>query len=613
MHRSLCVMVALISAGSFAQTTGFSVERLRITPDRSGLIDVEWGRVMPHLQWDVGLYASYAKNPLVVYQLSDGKRLGAIVSDRAGGGVVCGIGLFDWVQASIEVPFVFFQRGDTDIPGATAQPLAALRPVGAGDLRFVPKVRLLKSEQYAIDLAFQLNVFFPLSGGTHYLGDRGVTLAPELAISKAIGGLRFAGNLAVSVLRAPQSVGNLNVGNEFQWRLGAGFRFHEHDASWVPLELDATLSSATALGTPYTRPNEHALEGRLQAGWHFENGLLPFIGTGVGLQPGWGTPDWRIDAGLRFALLPPPKKKVVEKPVELDSDGDGLFDSVDACPKVKGTKALEGCPDGDADADGIVDRLDRCPKQPEDKDDFKDDDGCLDPDDDADGVLDVKDRCRLEPEDKDQFQDDDGCPDPDNDGDGIVDASDACPTEKGVMENLGCPDKDTDEDELVDRLDNCPNEKGPKENNGCAKKQLVVLTADKLQILDSVYFKLNQAIIEARSFPLLDNVAAIMKDHPELKMVRVEGHTDSQGDDVSNLKLSQARAEAVRDYLVKKGIETGRLSPLGFGEAKPIATNDTKEGRAKNRRVEFNLGDGSPSTIKKSDNGPGTETLERSP
>ncbi|MCU0700506.1 MAG: OmpA family protein, partial [Myxococcaceae bacterium] len=550
--RLVAALLALTSSFSLAQapTTAFPVERLRLTPDRSGLIDVEWGRVLPHLSWDVGVYGGYAHNPLVVYRRSDGERLGALVSSRVGGGVVFGIGLFDWVQLSAELPFVFYQAGATEIPGATATTLPTLRTLGAGDLRLIPKVRLLRSDAHFIDLALQLNLFVPLSGGTQYFGDRSVVLSPELAVSRAFGGARFAANVALSALRPSQTLGDLTIGNEFLWRLGAGFRFHEHDASWVPLELDATLSSATALGAPYARANQHALEGRLQAGWHFENGLLPFLGGGVGLQPGWGTPDWRLYAGLRFAL---PKPKAAPAPV--DTDRDGLLDPDDACPTQPGPVAQRGCPDVDTDGDGLVDRLDRCPKEPEDQDGFKDDDGCRDPDDDGDGVLDVKDRCRLEPEDTDGFQDDDGCPDPDNDADGLVDAADACPLEKGVPENKGCPDKDTDGDGVVDRLDNCPAEKGVKENAGCAQKQLVILTAEKLEILDSVYFKLNKAIIEARSFPLLDNVASILKSHPELKAVRIEGHTDNQGDDTSNLKLSQARAEAVKAYLVKKGIE----------------------------------------------------------
>jgi outer membrane protein OmpA-like peptidoglycan-associated protein len=599
-------LVLCAGLASAQPTRGFTVERLRITPDRSGLIDTEFGRVLDHLKWDLGLHLGYANDPLVVYGFNANgrrERLGSLVSDRVGASVYFGIGFFDWVQLSAELPFVFFQTGQRDIPRATESTLPVLGTTGVGDLRVVPKLRILRSDKQFVDLAVQLSIYFPLSGGQQYFGDQGVGLYPELVLSRQFGGLRLAGNLGFNLLRQSQTLLNLTTGNEFTWRLGAGFRFHEHDKSWVPLELDATVASATALAAPYSAFNQQALELKLQAAWHFAGGFLPFIGGGFGLQPGYGTPDFRLWAGLRFA---PPAAAAAAGPA--DRDGDGVLDSNDACPDVPGFKNLAGCPD--SDGDGIADAKDKCPKAKEDLDEFEDEDGCPDVDDDKDGILDLKDKCRLQPEDKDNFEDTDGCPDPDNDKDGVVDGSDACPLQPGVVEMKGCPDVDTDGDGLVDRLDNCPKEPGTKENNGCKAKQLVVITSDKLQILDSVYFKLNKAIIETRSYPLLDNVAKVLTDHPEVAKVRVEGHTDSQGDDASNLKLSQARAEAVRDYLVKKGVDSSRLTPVGFGESKPIADNGSKEGRAQNRRVEFNLVDG-PSSIQKSNNGAGTDTLER--
>ncbi|HEX4421329.1 MAG TPA: OmpA family protein, partial [Kofleriaceae bacterium] len=181
--------------------------------------------------------------------------------------------------------------------------------------------------------------------------------------------------------------------------------------------------------------------------------------------------------------------------------------------------------------------------------------------------------------------------DPDNDKDGIVDAEDACPLEPGPRANKGCPDTDRDGDTVPDRLDNCPDQIGPPENNGCPTKQLVTITDDKLEILESVYFKTDRAVIEPRSFGLLDNVAAVLVAHDKLK-IQVEGHTDSQGKPAYNKQLSQRRAEAVAAYLTHKGVDAARLIPLGFGEEKPIADNKTKEGRAQNRRVVFTvLGD----------------------
>ena len=211
----------------------------------------------------------------------------------------------------------------------------------------------------------------------------------------------------------------------------------------------------------------------------------------------------------------------------------------------------------DRDGDGIPDKLDRCPSEPEDRDGFEDADGCPDPDNDKDGIPDALDRCPNEPEDKDGFEDADGCPDPDNDNDGIPDAA-----------------------------DKCPNEAGPPPD-GCPKKyNLVVVTETKIELKQTVFFDTNRARIKRVSYALLDDVERAMRDNPKIK-VEIQGHTDSQGNDNVNLKLSQRRAEAVRTYLIKSGITSDRMVAKGYGETVPIADNRTTEGRSQNRRVEF--------------------------
>jgi OmpA-OmpF porin, OOP family len=245
---------------------------------------------------------------------------------------------------------------------------------------------------------------------------------------------------------------------------------------------------------------------------------------------------------------------------------------------------------GDRDGDGIKDNVDKCPDDPEDKDGFEDADGCPDLDNDKDGIPDKTDKCPNDPEDKDGFQDEDGCPDPDNDGDGILDKVDQCPNDAedkdGFQDEDGCPDPDNDKDGFLDKDDKCPNEPGVAPD-GCPRKyNLVVVTEKKIELKQTVFFDFNKASIKSVSFALLNDVAQAMVDNPKIK-VEIGGHTDSVGNDAFNLKLSQQRAESVRTYLIKRGIDSNRMVPKGYGENVPIADNRTEAGRSQNRRVEF--------------------------
>jgi OOP family OmpA-OmpF porin len=246
---------------------------------------------------------------------------------------------------------------------------------------------------------------------------------------------------------------------------------------------------------------------------------------------------------------------------------------------------------GDADADGILDNVDKCPTAPEDRDGFQDADGCPDPDNDADGIPDKTDKCPIEAEDKDNFEDADGCPDLDNDKDGIPDKTDKCPNEAEDKDNFedadGCPDPDNDKDGVPDEKDKCPNDPGPADNDGCPKKyEHIVVTQEKIELKQKVFFDTDKARIQPRSYGLLDEIAQVLRSRPTMT-VRIEGHTDSRGKRAHNMQLSQARAESVRQHLVGLGIDQSRLQAQGYGPDQPIETNKTAAGREKNRRVEF--------------------------
>ncbi len=256
-----------------------------------------------------------------------------------------------------------------------------------------------------------------------------------------------------------------------------------------------------------------------------------------------------------------------------DTDGDGIYDKDDACPEVAGLKQFKGCPD--TDGDGIIDGSDTCPDVPG----LAEFQGC--PDTDADGIADKDDACPDVAGPKSL----NGCPDAD--GDGIADKDDKCPQVKGPKENGGCPWPDTDGDGVLDKDDKCVDVKGTVANKGCpeiSEEQVNKLNAYAKTIL----FNSGKSTFQQQTFPVLQSIAAILKEYPDSKF-SIEGHTDSDGKDAANQKLSEDRAKAVKDYLVTNGIVEGRLTSTGFGETKPIDSNKTKAGKANNRRVEVNL------------------------
>lgn len=283
-----------------------------------------------------------------------------------------------------------------------------------------------------------------------------------------------------------------------------------------------------------------------------------------------------------------------------DEDKDGVRNIDDSCvddaEDLDGDKDEDGCPETSADQDGdtIIDAVDQCLVDPEDLDGFKDGDGCPDPDNDSDSVVDIRDSCPKVAEDPDGFEDGDGCPDPDNDLDGIPDSVDQCRDQAGDRATNGCPSQDSDKDGVADVNDKCPakpeTKNGYLDDDGCPDKAPthVRVTKTEIEISETIQFETGRAGILPVSRPILDDVAQVLKDRPDLK-IRVEGHTDDQGSDDQNLKLSQDRAESVRAYLVGRGVEANRLRAEGLGETRPVDTNRTSQGRARNRRVEFHI------------------------
>lgn len=549
-RRPLLVAAVLLGGVSVAaaqEAREFSLERLRITPDRTGVIDVEWGDTIPHLEWDFALWGTLEDDPLVVRR--DGDRVGTLVHRRAGAAIVGAIGLGKRFQLGIELPLVLYQTRSEAQPDIAPADLESIGGVGLGDIRLLPKLKLVRG------LALVLGIDLP-SGRDDYRGGTALGLYPEVAVSGRVGKrLRLAANLGYR-MRGDQEFLDQKIEDELTGRVGVGV-----DLS-AKVAIETSLNIATAAGGPFDHANQTPLEWLGQVVLPLGR-LVVFAGGGAGLNEGYGAPDWRVLAGVRLGTVGMPPEYV--PPPEPTS-----------MPAPEPEPEIEIAPPP--------------------------------PDSDGDGLKDPDDKCPQDPEDKDEFEDDDGCPDVDNDKDGVTDARDRCPNEPGVEANQGCPDTDRDGDTVVDRLDNCPDEPGTPKNQGCKDKQLVTIGDGKLEILDAVYFKTNSDIIEKRSFKLLDNVAKVIVAHAEVGVIRVEGHTDDRGDDAMNLDLSQRRAESVQNYLVGKGVPAERLAAKGYGETQPVKPNTNKTNRAANRRVVFVI---VSSELKSMESGPSNETIDR--
>jgi OmpA-OmpF porin, OOP family len=241
------------------------------------------------------------------------------------------------------------------------------------------------------------------------------------------------------------------------------------------------------------------------------------------------------------------KAKPPVKPV-MDTDHDGTPDPEDSCVTIPGSPKYHGCPIPDTDHDGVNDEEDSCKTVPG--------------------------PARYH-----------GCPIPDTDQDGINDEEDSCKTVPGVKKYHGCPIPDRDHDGVNDEIDRCPDEPGPADNQGCPVIKTAVVQRAQLVAAD-VIFKVNSTKLTRNSYPALKEIADSLTAHSDLDLL-IEGHTDNTGKPAYNMKLSTERAEAVRKILLADGIPGNRVAVKGFGDTKPVADNDTLEGKTKNRRVVF--------------------------
>jgi outer membrane protein OmpA-like peptidoglycan-associated protein len=574
LMAALFVSASAHAADTNTQDPSFDFELFRPHADFYGYGSVQGAATLGNLQLGIGAWLNYSDDPVVLVD-QDGNRVsvGGVASDEEdGNGLVdsrmvtnfqVGMGFTRFASVTVDLPVILLQNAwdvtSIDNPAEDAHPSTL---GGLGDIVVQPKVAVLDRDYLPVGLAVAVPVGLPTGGTTGFRGEGGVSVAPTLAFEysdKPIRSRAYKIRAALNGgyrLREPARLRDVNVGNEFVYGVGLGY----HPVA--PLEINAEFHGASMGGRASQNPAEALLGAKVLLG----RLVAINVGGGTAVLGGIGAPDYRVYAGIQLAPSFDPNAR--------DSDGDG-----------------------------IVDGNDKCKNDAEDKDGFQDDDGCPELDNDADGREDNVDKCPDDPEDDDGYMDNDGCPDTDNDKDGIVDTADKCPdqaeTVNGFTDEDGCPDdkpvEDSDGDGFKDDVDRCPYDaedlNGFEDEDGCPDDRLknarVVVTKSSIKINDVIYFDTGKATIQERSFSLVDEIAKVIGEHPELKKIRVEGHTDNVGDDTRNFKLSQARAEAVVAYLTAHGVDGSRLDAAGFGEMRPIATNDTDEGRAQNRRVEF--------------------------
>jgi len=637
---SLALGIAVAAPRAWAQSSGappfeqnIDMQQFRPAPGPNNFLTLPGSRVSGSGQVSLGAWVNYGYRPFTIFNANCPNADNDVGCTRGGVrsrpvehlatlDLMATVTLARRVQLGLTLP-LSMASGQAINPN-TAYPLndtATRTAFALGDPRIEAKVRITGEGMQGFALGVTAFGTVPTGrftgGENHFLADGTPSLGARALADYRRG--RFAALATLGVLWRPETLQLLStaVGTRLLWGVGVGV-----DATPRLTLLAEVFGSNDFTASQQANPVEGNLAARYTVG-----DIALTLGGGTGFQRGAGAPVARGFLGFVWA------------PQRSDGDGDGVYDQFDRCPTEvedrDGYEDDDGCPDDDNDGDGLPDPTDRCPDEAEDRDQFQDQDGCPDPDNDNDGVpdgydscprepedrdgdndddgcpdndrdrdgiVDDNDRCPTDPEDMDGFNDADGCPEPDNDGDGIPDVNDQCSdqpeTRNGVDDNDGCPDDvpDRDRDGIPDDRDRCPNEpetfNNLQDDDGCPENTaaLVALEGGQIALRDAINFAQgSDRIVGGASFRVLDALVAFLNFHPEIAAVEIQAHTDDRGDARENRALATRRALAVKAYLVDHGIRADRLSTLGVGPDRPIASNDTAEGRARNRRIEFHV------------------------
>jgi len=559
-------------------------------------LTVESTGVPEHKLLGFGLSLNYQRHPYIIYtQDATGSQQTNVVDSQWTSELQASMGLFGRYQAGIALPFTLYLAGD-EINAMGMPTGARLTESGIGDMRVEGKALIAtlgEDDEYTVAVSAGLSLPTGKSSSRPYLADKMVTGRIKAIGAVDFGKVRAAANLGILLRETSQNY-SAQMGHQLLYGAAAAYPVDKRVDLMLEMFGRSGLNQFTSFYSD-VNPFEADIAARYTV-----NGMWSVTaGGGRGFGSGIGAPDLRLFGMVAFA------------PDFRDRDKDGVFDVNDKCPDDPedrdGFQDNDGCPDPDNDFDTIPDVKDRCPNEPEDVDSFEDEDGCPEPDNDKDGIPDINDacpnaaedhkgkkpndgcpsttedsdgdgipdatdKCPDEPEDKDGFQDDDGCLDPDNDADGIPDNFDNCPNDAedpdGFEDEDGCPDPDNDKDGFPDASDHCPMQpetlNGNKDDDGCPDPgaEVARLGQDKIELDERVGFVSKGGKIQVRDSAqkFVNLVALIMKGHPEIAKVRIEVHAEGVPQ-----SETQRRADALRDFLVGKGVDTSRLTPVGAG------------------------------------------------
>lgn len=581
-------LTASVAEEKEARADGFAINRFEPAERGSSWFVLDSLDIHGHVRPAAGLTLDYQYQPLAIYDANGDVRtaiVGHVLTTHLGANVT----MWDRLRVGFNLPLVLYTEGEDGV----LRNVKYARPAheqALGDLRLGADARLFGELDGPITVALGARFWLPTGSTTSYAGDGGVRIGPRLSAAGTIADVFVYGANAGVVFRNPtvSSFGDSPIDHDFAFSASAGVKLVDGKLVVGP-ELYGTTTLDDKAFKTRTTPLEILLGGHYNVG----SGIRAGIGAGTGLVAGFGAPQARLLGSIEWSPDSGP-----------DQDGDGIPDSEDACRTQKGVRSADparnGCPPPgkvDTDGDGIIDDEDACMDVFGKRTNDKRTNGCDDRD--RDGIMDPLDACPFEAGPATSDPNTNGCPVKqvgDRDHDGITDDVDACPDVVGNKSEEptlnGCPDPDPDKDGIPTDQDACPDVPGKADpdptKNGCP---VAFIQGTQIRIKDQVRFKTNSAEIlpGKESEEVLQAVLELLKAHPEIAKVRVEGHTDNKGAPLANKKLSENRAASVVRWLTLKGIEKGRLVSAGFGQERPLDSNDSEAGRATNRRVEFHI------------------------